>query len=132
MLSLGSLLLAFNFLGASAIGLEAPRRLDHADGAQHVVNLRTAGEFAILTKTGVTTTGTTSVKGDIGTSPIEWMAITGFGLILDASNEFSTSALVDGEVYSANHAIPTPDKMNTAIDNMVKVWSRPAKPCTPR
>jgi len=33
--------------------------------------LGTAGDFAILTKTGITTTGVTSVTGDMGVSPIE-------------------------------------------------------------
>ena len=45
MLSLGSLLLAVNFHGTSAVDS---------------VNLGTADNFAILTKAGVTTTGPTS------------------------------------------------------------------------
>ena len=110
MLSFGSLLLASNFLGASAIGLAAPRRLDD-DGGQAVVDLGTAGNFAILTKSGVSTTGVTSVTGDIGTSPIASTAITGFGLILDPTTTFSTSAQVTGKVYAASYTSPTPSKM---------------------
>ncbi|MFH1580443.1 MAG: DUF3494 domain-containing protein, partial [Thermoplasmatota archaeon] len=34
------------------------------------VNLGTAGDFVILSKAGITTTGTTHIVGDIGVSPI--------------------------------------------------------------
>ena len=88
--SLGSLLLAFNLLGASAYHV-----------ADATVDLGTAGEFAILTKSGVKNTGDTKVTGHIGTSPIASTAITSFSLILDASNTFSTSSLVTGHVFAA-------------------------------
>ena len=45
------------------------------------VNLGTAGDFAILSKTGITSTGLTKVTGDMGTSPITGAAITGFALV---------------------------------------------------
>lgn len=62
------------------------------------VNLRTAGDFVILTKSGITTTVGTSIVGDIGVSPIASTAITGFGLIMDISGTFSKSSLVIGKV----------------------------------
>jgi hypothetical protein len=40
------------------------------------VDLGAAGNFTILAKTGITTTGTTLVVGDIGVSPIAATAIT--------------------------------------------------------
>ena len=86
--------------------------------ATSVVDLGTAGDYAILTKTGVTTTGTTSVTGDMGTSPIGSTAITGFGLIMDSSEAFSTSELVTGKVYASEYTSPTPSKMITAISDM--------------
>jgi hypothetical protein len=82
------------------------------------VNLGTAGSFVILTKTGVTTTGTTTVVGDIGVSPIVATAMTGFGLIADGTNTFSTSSLVTEKIYAADYAPPTPTKMTTAIGDM--------------
>lgn len=82
------------------------------------INLRTAANFTILTKTGITTTGTTKIVGDIGASPIASTAITGFGLIMDASNQFSRSSLVTGKIYGAEYAVPTPSKMTTAIGDM--------------
>jgi len=82
------------------------------------VELGTAGEFAILSMTGVTTTGVTSVTGDIGTSPIKSTAITGFTLIMDSDRNFSTSALVTGKVWAADYVAPTPFKMSKAIKDM--------------
>ncbi|OEU06396.1 IBP-8 protein [Fragilariopsis cylindrus CCMP1102] len=92
------------------------------------VDVGTAGDFAILTKTGVTTTGTTSVNGDMGTSPIAQAALTGFALILDASNTYATSDLVKGtsKVYAADHAAPTPTKMTTAIYDMETAYNNAA------
>jgi len=82
------------------------------------VNLGTAGDFAILSKAGVTTTGVTSVTGDMGTSPIASTAITGFGLTMDSTVTFSTSASVEGNIYAASYTSPTPSKMTTAISDM--------------
>ena len=82
------------------------------------VNLGTAGNFVILAKTGVSTTGTTAVVGDIGLSPAAASYVTGFGLIADATNTFSRSSLVTGKIYAADYAPPTPSNMTTAIGDM--------------
>ena len=83
------------------------------------VDLKTAGWFALLGKSGIATTGLTLVTGDIGTSPIAAeTGITGFDLSQDASNEFSTSTLVEGKVFAADYAPPTPAIMTTAITDM--------------
>lgn len=82
------------------------------------INLRTAGDFTLLTETGITTTGTTSILGDIGTSPIAATAMTGFGLIMAANNQSSHSSLVTGNAYAANYTSPTPAKMTSAISDM--------------
>jgi Ice-binding-like/Bacterial Ig-like domain len=82
------------------------------------VNLRTAGTFAILAKSAITTTGTTLVTGDAGVSPAAASTITGFALVADPSNVFSTSTLVNGKIYAANYAPPTPANMTTAISDM--------------
>ena len=68
------------------------------------VNLLTSGDYAILSKTGVTNTGPTSVTGDIGTSPsFVNTSLTGFALVADSSNAFSTSPLVIGHIYAADY-----------------------------
>ena len=93
---------------------------------QQPVNLGTAGNFVILAKTGISTTGTTSIVGNIGVSPIAATAITGFGLILDRSGQFSTSSRVVGKVYAANYAVPTPSVMSTAIGDMQTAYTNAA------
>lgn len=90
------------------------------------VNLGTAGDFAILSKAGISTTGTTHITGDIGVSPIDSTAITGFGLILDSGECFSTSSLVTGKAYAADYntlACPTPAKMTTAVSDMQTAYT---------
>ncbi|TSC81970.1 MAG: hypothetical protein G01um101420_753 [Parcubacteria group bacterium Gr01-1014_20] len=87
------------------------------------VNLGASGNFVILTKSGISTTGSTSITGDIGVSPIAATAITGFGLIADASNTFSTSAIVTGKVYAANYSAPTPATMTTAVLDMQTAYT---------
>ena len=95
------------------------------------VNLRTAGEFVILTETGVTTTGTTTVVGNMGVSPIAATAMTGFGLIADSTNTFSTSSLVTEKIYAADYAPPTPTKMTTAISDMETAFTDAAGRTSP-
>jgi hypothetical protein len=90
------------------------------------VNLGTAANFVIMSKSGISTTGATSIVGDIGVSPIDSTAITGFGLIVDASGQFATSSLVTGRVYAANYAVPTPTTMNTAIGDMQTAYTNAA------
>ena len=82
------------------------------------VDLGTAGNFVALGKSGISTTGLTAITGNIGVSPAAASSITGFGLIMDSTNTFSTSSLVTGNVYAANYTPPTPANMTTAISDM--------------
>jgi hypothetical protein len=87
------------------------------------VDLRSAGDFVILAKTGIDTTGTTAITGDVGISPSAASFITGFGLTMDASGKFATSSLVNGRVYAADYTPPTPTKMTTAIGDMETAYT---------
>ncbi|MBA3016622.1 MAG: DUF3494 domain-containing protein [Proteobacteria bacterium] len=94
--------------------------------AQSPVDLGSAGNFAILAKSGITTTGTTSITGDIGVSPITYAAITGFALtpvVPDGSNTFSTSSLVTGKVYAADYTEPTPTNLGMAVLDMQAAYT---------
>ena len=87
------------------------------------VDLGTAGNFAILAKTGVSTTGVTAITGNIGISPAAASLVTGFGLIADATNVFATSSLVTGKIYASNYAPPTPTNMTAAIGDMQTAYT---------
>jgi len=95
------------------------------------VNLGTAGNYVILAKTGITTTGATAVTGDLGISPGAASLITGFGLIADATNVFATSSLVTGKVYASDYAPPTPTNMTTAISDMQAAYTDAAGRTSP-
>jgi uncharacterized repeat protein (TIGR02543 family) len=82
------------------------------------VNLGTAGDFAILTKSGISTTGVTSISGDIGVSPAAATALTGFGLIMDTNGQSSHTPIVTGKAYASDYAAPTPAKMTQAVSDM--------------
>lgn len=91
--------------------------------AQAPVGLGLAGNFVALAKSGISTTGTTAITGDIGVSPITATAITGFGLVMDSTGTFSTSALVTGKVYAANYAAPTPTYVGSAVGDMQTAYT---------
>lgn len=85
---------------------------------QAPVNLDSAGNFVILSKAGISTVPTSAITGDIGVSPIDHTAITGFSETADASNTFSRSTQVIGKLYAADYTPPTPTYMTTAINDM--------------
>ena len=76
------------------------------------VNLRSAGEFVILTESGITDVPTSAVNGDVGTSPI-----TGAADLLSCRE-------VTGIVFSVDAAGPAPcsqkfpSRLTTAINDM--------------
>jgi hypothetical protein len=92
----------------------------HASDASSTlaVNLGTSGKYVILAQSGISTVPASAVTGDIGVSPIAATAITGFSLILDSTNVFSTSTQVVGHAYAADYALPTPSNLTTAISDM--------------
>ncbi|MGK3735132.1 MAG: hypothetical protein ACI8RD_007847 [Bacillariaceae sp.] len=87
------------------------------------VELLTAGNFAILAKTGITNVPSSSITGDIAVSPIVAASMTGFGLIKDSTNTFSTSTEVTGKIHAADYAVPTPSKLTTAISDMETAYT---------
>ncbi|MEK6927931.1 MAG: ice-binding family protein [Nanoarchaeota archaeon] len=90
------------------------------------VDLGKSGDFVILSKSGITITGTTAIVGNIGVSPISSTAMTGFGLMLDFTNKFSTSSLVTGKIYAANYAEPTPTILSITISDMETAYTNAA------
>jgi len=95
------------------------------------VNLGTAGNYVILSKAGISTVPFSAITGDIGVSPILTTAITGFSLVADGSNVFSTSPQVIGSVYAADMAAPTPANLGTAVLDMGTAYTDAAGRPTP-
>ena len=87
-------------------------------GSVMAVNLRTAGNYVILAESGISTVPPAVITGDLGISPMTATSVTGFSLIADSTNVFSTSTQVIGKVYAAADAIPTPANLTTAIGDM--------------
>ena len=95
------------------------------------VGLGTAGDFAILSKSGITNVPQSLITGNVGTSPIAQTAITGFALTLDSSGEFATSSQVAGKIYAASAAAPTPAMLTTAVLDMQTAYTDAAGRSTP-
>jgi hypothetical protein len=94
------------------------------------VSLGTAGDYVILAKAGVSTSGVTAVVGDIGLSPAAASYVTGFALSSPAST-FTTSAQVTGKVWASDYAVPTPANLTAAILNMQNAYTDAAGRTSP-
>ena len=99
--------------------------------AKGPVDLGTAGNYVILAESGISTTGTSLITGDLGVSPIAAIGLTGFGLTMDVSNTFSTSAQVIGKVYASDYAVPTPANLTTAVSDMETAYTTANNLVTP-
>ena len=80
------------------------------------IDLGTAGNFAILSKTGITNVPTSDITGDVGSSPITGASI---GITCDE---------VDGTIYSTNTAGPScrvisPTYLSTAVSDMEAAYT---------
>jgi hypothetical protein len=102
-----------------------------ATGAEAPVNLGAAGNYVILAETEITTTGTTSIVGDLGVSPVAASYITGFSLIMDSSGQFSTSSLVTGKIFAADYLSPTPGNLTAAVNDMQTAYTDAAGRTSP-
>ena len=100
-------------------------------GGPAPVDLGTAHNFVILSKSGISTVPTSTITGDIGVSPIGATAITGFSQTLDAAGTFSIAAQVTGSVFAANYTSPTPSNLTTAVSDMQTAYTDAAGRMTP-
>lgn len=103
----------------------APVVLGSVVGAGTVISPK----YVILAKTGISTTGTTAVTGDLGVSPAAATFITGFSLTLDGTGCFSTTTpatLVTGKVFAANYntgGCATPTLLTAAVGDMQTAYT---------
>jgi len=113
--SLSSVNSSPEYLMASAE--KASKNQNPKGGSIQVVNLGLAGEFVILSKSGITNVYKSSVTGDVGTSPITGAAIK------------LTCAEVAGTIYTVDAAGPLPysvtnaSRLTTAVGNMQTAYT---------
>jgi hypothetical protein len=96
----------------------APINLSSNGGVLQAGDLGSAGNYVILAKTGVSNVTGSTIVGNMGVGPAAASYITGFSLIADTSNVFSTSIAVIGKIFAADYAPPTPANMTSAISSM--------------
>jgi hypothetical protein len=95
------------------------------------VNLGAAGTHVVLAESGISTVPTSHVTGDIGLSPMAASFLTGFSLVADSTNVFSTSTQVVGKIFAADYAPPTSTGLTTAVSNMEAAYTDAAGRPTP-
>jgi hypothetical protein len=93
--------------------------------ALDAVNLGVAGDYVILAKTGISTVPTSDITGNIGVSPIAATAITGFSLVMDAGNQYSTSSQLSAtsQAHAASYGGPIASILTTAVNDMQAAYS---------
>lgn len=87
----------------------------------NTVDLGSAINYVILSKTAINNGGTSSITGDLGLSPAATSYIT--GLSLTDFTGYATSAQVTGKVFAADMADPTPINLTTAVNNMITAYN---------
>jgi hypothetical protein len=91
------------------------------------VDLGSACNYAILSKSGISTVPDSAVTGNIGVSPIASGAITGFGLTLNSSTQFATASQVTGKAFAADYSVPTPANLTAAVSDMEAAYTDASK-----
>jgi hypothetical protein len=97
-----------------------------ASPACATVNLGSAGSFAVLAKSAISTVPSSAITGDVGLSPAAATFITGFSETADSSNVFSISPQVTGKIYASTYAPPTPSNMTVAVLDMEAAFTAAA------
>ncbi len=95
------------------------------------VDLGAAGGFVILAKSGIDTVPASVITGNIGVSPIDSTALTGFSLTVDAGGTFALSTQLIGNAYAADFDSPTPANLTLAVGDMETAYTDAAGRPTP-
>ena len=90
------------------------------------IDLRTAGDFAILSKSGISTVPQSVITGNIGVSPIARGGMTGFSETMDGTNSFSTATQVIGKLFAADYSSTSPTILGLAVLDMQAAYTEAA------
>lgn len=117
--------LSLFFLSAAA--------LVNAATAVETVDLGNAGDYVILSKTGISTVPDSSITGDMGVSPIAATAMTGFALTMDKEEKedevdliFSTSVQLAGKAFAPEYSDTMKTELTTAVSAMESAYTNAA------
>jgi hypothetical protein len=94
------------------------------------VLLGTAGNFAVLAKTAVSTVPPSVITGDVAVSPAATSFLTGFSLTMVGTTS-ATSPQVTGSLYGADMTTPTSAALTTAVLDMQTAYTDAAGRPTP-
>jgi hypothetical protein len=114
------------FLLSTATMVNAATAASGGANYTNTVDLGTAGDYAILSKSGISTVPDSVITGHIAVSPIGEGAITGFKLVMDPSGHYSSADQVDGNVFTPDYVNPTPSDLTTAVKSMEKAYNTAA------
>jgi hypothetical protein len=108
------------FLSATAL-INAATAIDKVD-------LGEAGDYVILTKTGISTVPDSSITGDMGVSPIAATGMTGFALTMDSEDDliFSTSVQLAGKAFAPDYSDTMKTELTTAVSAMETAYTNAA------
>jgi hypothetical protein len=126
---------AFRFVLVLAAAFTAMPSAAEEDPVDPVI-LGAAGNYVILSKSGISTVPPSTITGNIAVSPIAATAMTGFSLVENPVGKYFESAQVVkgdniGRAFSADATPPTPAHLTTAVSNMEAAYtdaaSRPSQ-----
>jgi hypothetical protein len=86
------------------------------------VNLKSASNYAILSKTGITNVPTSAITGDIAVSPIAAASMTGFGFSQPDGTTKASSTQITGNAYAADFTGDTPGILTDAVKDMLDAY----------
>jgi hypothetical protein len=94
------------------------------------VELGNAGDYVILSKTGISTEPSSSITGNMGVSPIAATAMTGFALTMDEEERedevdliFSTSVQLAGRAFAPEYSDSIRTELITSVSNMEAAYT---------
>jgi hypothetical protein len=111
------MMMKFNFLLLSAAALF------NGATATETVDLKSAANYAILTKTGISSVPDSSITGNIAVSPIAATAITGFSLTQTAGEDWSKSTQFTGKAYAPEYSNDVETTLTTAVGDMQAAYN---------
>ena len=121
---------AVNWQGTNLADLTTPITVGASPVAVNLLTL-SSGNFAVFSNTAISSTGTTSISGDIGVGPgVTSTAITGNFALTAPPTTYTTSALVTGKVYAYDYDVPTPAKVNQASLDLTTAYNAALVPAT--